>query len=1136
MSCSAWRQAELCRERETFRFDPLQPSPARSALTAGRYDPALIANSISNSPTDLIPSHKLTTSTDATLTTFCQLATLRLNTSRALISLFDRASQFVVAEATQHVRLRPNSTSKRNDEGLWLCGTNFPRSFGVCERVILDCTNPTSSVNPASHRLPLTVIEDLANDEMLCHRPYCHSWPNNRFYAGIPLITPRGIVIGVLCVFDSQPRSGLDEASEDLLRDLADSVMTHLDERRVSERYRQADRVTRGIRQFFHGRSTETQIKDDQLLAAEPRLRTPGAGFSPQYNYSSDNRHRGDRLASTCASASDIMRDALEVDGLLLLDARNAHRSHLGNPQLDIDDLCPVLGSSVTAESKQDGNSYFGHSTLYASTLKKLLRHYPRGTIWTFDNAEGDASDVLSDDSLSGASHQGPVIEEANETSSESQADANVSIQTRLELRKAVIQLLPGAASVAFFPIWNAQKRRWFAGGFAYSNRSSRVFSPKRELSYLRALGTVLMAEVSFIKEREVELSKLDVLDSISHELRSPLHGIFFGAGVLRSGNLNPSQDDALLSVEACSRTLLDTIDQILDWSKINHFTSSLAKGDYTYTDVDSRALRVSRNNSVEAGMMSIASDVDLPRLIEEVVESVHVGHEFQKLSLGQTAQGCDGLKDIVKVVVDIEPMDNWRFHVQAGAIRRIVMNVLGNSLRFTSRGSVHVQVEQAATGNPSKRLVKLTIADTGCGMSRDFLTNDLFSPFTQQNIMSAGTGLGLSIVRRITEALGGTVEVQSAPSVGTTVCMSLPLELSEAPDKANVLNTLARHDSEHNIEGSRVSILGFKDSADNLHSPFLKNQLGEKEILSSMCRDWLKLRIVETQDSQAEAPHVVLCDDQSLDRARALTQNNQSIPIVVICHNAVVARKKETADARNGKEGEQQVLFTHQPIGPRKLAKMLSRFVKDHTTETQPLITQDQTAPSIETHSSSVTIRQAPPTPPTGEDESMTLLSNPFFNRTIPQLPRSPLITPLEKANPISDESSSQQNNTFLLVDDNPINLKMLVMFMKKLKLQYATATDGQKAVAKYRENPKSYKCVFMDISMPVMNGFEATRAIRIIEADGAGPRCSIFALTGLASRDAQQEALLSGIDLFLTKPIALAEITHILESKGLL
>jgi signal transduction histidine kinase len=572
-----------------------------------------------------------------------------------------------------------------------------------------------------------------------------------------------------------------------------------------------------------------------------------------------------------------------------------------------------VLGSSVTAEAKQDGNSYFGHSTIYTSILKKLLRHYPRGTIWTFDNAEGDASDVLSDDSLSGTSNQGPVIDEADEISHESPADACGSIQ-RQELRKAVIQLLPGAASVAFFPIWNAQKRRWFAGGFAYSNRSSRIFSPKRELSYLRALGTVLMAEVSFIKEREVELSKLNVLDSISHELRSPLHGIFFGAGVLRSGDLNPSQDDALISVEACSRTLLDTIDQILDWSKINHFTSSLAKGDYTYTDVDSRALRSSRNNSVEAGMMSIASDVDLPRLIEEVVESVHVGHEFQKLSLGQAALGSDVSKDRVKVVVNIEPMDNWRFHVQPGAIRRIVMNVLGNSLRFTSRGSVHVQVEQAPADDPSKRLVKLTIADTGCGMSRDFLTNDLFSPFTQQNIMSAGTGLGLSIVRRITEALGGTVEVQSSPSVGTSVCLSLPLKLSEAPDRANVLNALARHDSEHNIEGSKVSILGFEDSADDLHNPFLKNQLSEKEIVSSMCRDWLKLQILETHDSLVEEPNVVLCDEQSLDRARALTQTSQSIPIVVVCQNAIVARKKEAADAHSGPAGEQQVLFTHQP------------------------------------------------------------------------------------------------------------------------------------------------------------------------------------------------------------------------------
>jgi len=163
--------------------------------------------------------------------------------------------------------------------------------------------------------------------------------------------------------------------------------------------------------------------------------------------------------------------------------------------------------------------------------------------------------------------------------------------------------------------------------------------------------------------------------------------------------------------------------------------------------------------------------------------------------------------------------------------------------------------------------------------------------------------------------------------------------------------------------------------------------------------------------------------------------------------------------------------------------------------------------------------------------------MSDPFDHAisTVAQhLPSSPLITPSEMPDPMCDDE--RKSNTFLLVDDNPINLKMLIMFMKKLKLEYATATDGKQAVEMYKKTPRSFRCVFMDISMPVMNGFEATRAIRASEVEDAIPRCSIFALTGLASKDAQQEALLSGIDLFLTKPIQLAEIKNILELKGLL
>ncbi|RBR07087.1 uncharacterized protein FIESC28_10833 [Fusarium coffeatum] len=1070
------RQIELARERETFR-----------------YDPTLISSSRPNSPTNLIPSNELTTSSDSILTAFCQIAALRLNTSRSLISLFDRSSQFVVAEATPCTSLKPTTRIKGVDQGLWLCGTHFPRSFGVCERAInsSDIRSLQVPQNSATEP-PLTIISDLNDDDILCDRSYCLGWPHHRFYAGAPLVTPRGIVIGVLCVFDSEPRSGLDKTSEGILRDVAQSVIAHLEERRVSERYRQADRVTGGIRRFFHGRNTKTDMRNDRLLASEPRLRTPGTDFSPQFHSSSGNRHRGDRLVNTCATAADIMRDALEVEGLLLLDASSSHLSpgtNSGpNPPIDADSPCPVLSSSVTAEATQCADSYFGHSTLYASTLKKLLRYYPRGTIWNFDNAESDVSDCLSDDSCSDTSGDSTIAEEIDGPD-ELPPDAPPGptftpgqLESRQELRKEVFRLLPGATSVAFFPLWNAQKRRWFAGGFAYSNKTSRVFSPKRELSYLRALGSVLMAEVSFIKEREVELSKLDVLDSISHELRSPLHGIFFGAGILRSKDLSASQEDALLSIEACSRTLLDTIDQILDWSKINHFTSSLATSpDYTYTKVDNRALRISRNNSMEASMMSIATDADLPRLVEDVVESVHVGHEFQKLSFGQT-EPSNSNKDPVRFVVHFEPGDNWRFHVQPGAIRRIVMNVLGNALRFTSSGSIYIKMEQSATDDPTVRLVKLIIADTGCGMTRDFLTNDLFSPFTQQNMMNAGTGLGLSIVRRITQALGGTVDVRSAVSVGTTVCISLPLKVSERTPH-DTTESSSDQGVANDFVSCSASLVGLNDQADQrLRSPYLEGPLSEKDDLVSVCQDWLGMQVIQPPETQ-NAPHVVLCDDRSLEKARAVTQNDKSTPIVVICPNAVLARKAEKAKASHSENGGQRIYFTYQPIGPRKMARILSNAINRVSISLQPPLSRASSNNDVHDHIIP-TIQQGPPTPPHLESANSAIMSDPFDHAipTVPQqLPRSPLITPSERLDPISDNEPS--SNTFLLVDDNPINLKMLIMFMKKLKLEYTTATDGRQAVEKYTMSPRSFRCIFMDISMPVMNGFEATRAIRASE-----------------------------------------------------
>ncbi|KAH0152847.1 hypothetical protein KCU67_g9706, partial [Aureobasidium melanogenum] len=122
------------------------------------------------------------------------------------------------------------------------------------------------------------------------------------------------------------------------------------------------------------------------------------------------------------------------------------------------------------------------------------------------------------------------------------------------------------------------------------------------------------------------------------------------------------------------------------------------------------------------------------------------------------------------------------------------------------------------------------------------------------------------------------------------------------------------------------------------------------------------------------------------------------------------------------------------------------------------------------------------------------------------------------------------------LLVDDNPINLQLLVSYAKKNGHAMHKASDGQQAVEAYTNahlegsTTDKPEVVLMDISMPVMDGFEASRQIRAFERQKGMKPVVIIALTGLGSSEAQHEAFVSGINLFLTKPVRLKELTRLL------
>ena len=144
------------------------------------------------------------------------------------------------------------------------------------------------------------------------------------------------------------------------------------------------------------------------------------------------------------------------------------------------------------------------------------------------------------------------------------------------------------------------------------------------------------------------------------------------------------------------------------------------------------------------------------------------------------------------------------------------------------------------------------------------------------------------------------------------------------------------------------------------------------------------------------------------------------------------------------------------------------------------------------------------------------------------------------ETSQPPQPLAHEERPPRLLLVDDNHINLRLLQTFMKKRKYKYVdSAENGQLAVQAAASQEHGYDIIFMDISMPVMNGFEATRAIRDIEdearakqGEGESRPALIIALTGLASDRDQTEAFTSGVDLFMTKPVSFKEVGKLLDN----
>ncbi|KAL5046172.1 hypothetical protein BDW71DRAFT_182263 [Aspergillus fruticulosus] len=1166
-------------------------------------------------------------SSDNALTSFAQLGAMRLGAQRAIISLFGPTNQYILAEATGSP-----------DDELRLGCCVLPRENGICTEM----TNPSSErPDTTIFRNGALIIPDLEEDKNTGRYAVPRQLFAARFYAGVPIISPRGQAIGSYGILDSQPRpSGVDGPTIKFMKDMAATIMRYLDMMHLKFENAQARKMIVGLGSFVEGKSTlrDSWLESNEQDAARGRLGDqiveglldkqqqdlqeardntrrqlsyrPARGDTsltadndrpdarPSKNKRKDSYSQGKAifrsepsgdnlpdddgvqgaLQEIFSRAANLIRESISVEGVVFLDARvesfgglvgyeyredrearsesETTTSSEESPDSGLEDgtmTCRTLGSStshfstINADSGSASKARGEHEfALRESVLKAMMNRYPRGKIFNYNN---DGS--VSDESGSSIS--------TNTLKSASTKDSRRRKRSHKQDADDMHRVLHSPRSIVFLPLWDSHKSRWLSGLLVWTNRPQRVFTAETELAYLRAFANSVMAAVHKLDIEMADKAKTNLVSNISHELRSPLHGILGTADLLSDTALNALQHGMVHVVEACGRTLLDTIDHLLDFTYIDKFRKPRdskhkhAKKSET-SGQDTGTLQRNPPNSSE----NSNADVQLDEVLEEVVESIFAGHTFYH----QARRNGGGLKTgvvsakRVTIIFDIQEADEWRFYTQAGCWRRIMLNVLSNALKYTHQGFIYIGLKVAEaeatrreSNDPSesdteaKYTVTLTVKDTGQGIGAAFLRNGLFIPFSQEDALAPGSGLGLSIVRKALASLHGTIELSSEKGKGTEVTIQVPMSLVPATSDESSSTTAAYRSIRKEAQGKTLGLVGFGSSLATERDATLSDSL------TRLCEDWFHLSVkrLTLNDNPPAVCDFYLMVHNDLDDPDAVGNQVLNLdepikvsPLIVICQSPEAAH---TMYARLMSRGPKDIVeFISQPCGPRKLAKTIELCLK--RMGGQELNEHEETRWVELPESSHLPLDIGPRDAP---DERMKVSKRPAgeqdeqHSRKPINEPTSPQETRVESAETVLNEIADNDPPSVLLVEDNPINLDILVAYTRKEGWSSTTAQNGLEAFEKFQEHPGKFALVIIDISMPVMDGFEASQRIRQFERNyfdahpGLKPSwhpTTIAALTGLDSKDAQHEAFASGINVFLTKPISRAKIRTLLQN----
>lgn len=353
----------------------------------------------------------------------------------------------------------------------------------------------------------------------------------------------------------------------------------------------------------------------------------------------------------------------------------------------------------------------------------------------------------------------------------------------------------------------------------------------------------------------------------------------------------------------ACGQTLLDTVNNILDHVNLGEHRQTLISKKLRAT----KSVRLSSKSPKmrwRSGLTSQDSTFDLALATEEVIEAVFAGKSYEAVTGNQDDGSFSPTSPTIEreraasfegrprrnncfIVLDMAHANDWMFSLPAGSWRRILMNIFGNSLKYTESGFIKVSLRIDSEEKGTNARIILTITDSGSGMSPHFLADKAFQPFAQENPHNPGTGLGLSIVRQIIESIGGKIDINSDLSRGTAIAVKLKLakqenKQAEVPQHANFLSLLSR------LEGRRICIL-HASSIDPQHIADLRQtEDGLKaftDALAMTLTEWLKMEVVNTTEWGGNNADIIIVPEVSFEYLSAIRRRrgkNQKAPVTI--------------------------------------------------------------------------------------------------------------------------------------------------------------------------------------------------------------------------------------------------------------